>query len=120
MIVSNYSRAPLYAQLYPILSIKALEYGYSLGIHGTMQRDLDLIAIPWEETVKSHIELLQAFESVTGGKCAPRTSKNGMVIGPYEPVYKPHGRLSYIIALSKQGALGPYIDISVVPTQQNG
>jgi hypothetical protein len=112
------NRAPFYAQLYTILASKSKEYGYALALHGSMQRDLDVIAIPWIENASDPIELIRALEKVSGGFCAPRKEENGTVIGPYEPVMKPHGRKAWIIALSENGPRGPYIDISVVPKQQ--
>jgi hypothetical protein len=112
-------RAPFYAQLYPILYEKTLGYGYTLALHGTLQRDLDVIAVPWEENVSEPIHLIRALEKVSGGRCVPRIDRNGLVIGPYDPLPKPHGRLAWIIALSNAGPNGPYIDISVAPKQQN-
>lgn len=41
------SIAPAYTFLYPILCEAARACGYALAIHGTMQRDLDLVAVPW-------------------------------------------------------------------------
>lgn len=35
----------------------AREVGYGLGVHGSLERDLDLIAIPWVETAASPQEL---------------------------------------------------------------
>lgn len=119
MIVDRYSRAPFYAQLYPVLAIKALEYGYTLALHGSMQRDLDVIAIPWEETVREPLELVKALEIVSGGFCSVRSIEKNKILMPYEPTIKPHGRLCWIIALSNQGSKGPYIDLSVVPIQRN-
>lgn len=111
-------RAPFYAHLYTILYKKTLEYGYTLALHGTLQRDLDVIAVPWEEKVAEPIELIRALEKVSGGYCASRINKDGSIIQPYDPLHKPHGRLAWIIALSENGPKGPYIDISVVPKQQ--
>jgi hypothetical protein len=36
-----------YTSLLPELRRVAREYGYELGLHGSMTRDLDLIAAPW-------------------------------------------------------------------------
>ncbi len=111
-------RAPFYAQLYTTLASKSKEYGYALALHGSMQRDLDVIAIPWIENASDPIELIRALEKVSGGYCASRINKDGSIIQPYDPLHKPHGRLAWIISLSDDGPKGPYIDISVVPKQQ--
>jgi len=41
------NRAPFYACLYHGLCDIARKHGYALAIHGTVSRDLDLIAVPW-------------------------------------------------------------------------
>lgn len=112
------NRAPYYAHLYTILATKSKEYGYALALHGSMQRDLDIIAIPWIDNAAEPIELIRALEQISGGFCVPRTTTNGVVTPPYDPVLKPHGRMAWSIALSNNGPKGPYIDISVVPKQQ--
>lgn len=38
---------PLYKKLIEPLRVKARELGYALAIHGTLKRDIDLIACPW-------------------------------------------------------------------------
>lgn len=43
------SYAPVYAALYPELAELARKHGYALAIHGSLQRDFDLIAVPWIE-----------------------------------------------------------------------
>lgn len=35
----------------------AREVGYGLGVHGSLERDLDLIAIPWVDTAASPTQL---------------------------------------------------------------
>lgn len=43
---ANY--APVYAAaLYPQLAEIAREHGYALAVHGSLARDMDLIAVPW-------------------------------------------------------------------------
>ena len=45
------SYAPVYAAaLYPELATIFRSHGYALAVHGSLQRDLDLIAIPWVES----------------------------------------------------------------------
>ena len=39
--------APVYAAMYPEIAETVRRHGYALAIHGSLQRDFDLIAIPW-------------------------------------------------------------------------
>lgn len=47
------SPAAVYAHLYPSLVVDARELGYALALHGSMARDLDLVAIPWTDDAAS-------------------------------------------------------------------
>lgn len=44
------SSAPVYAAMYHEIAETARKHGYALAIHGSLQRDFDLIAIPWTDT----------------------------------------------------------------------
>jgi hypothetical protein len=49
-------------------------HGYAIALHGSVSRDIDLIAIPWTETADSPDLLLQAIcGAVAGslGTCRP-------------------------------------------------
>jgi hypothetical protein len=48
-----------YAVCLPGLQEIARNLGYNLVVHGSMNRDLDLIAIPWIDEPKEHLELLE-------------------------------------------------------------
>ncbi len=102
----------LYAIFYEHLKQIAHEYGYNLVLHGSMQRDLDLIAIPWIEKPKSDSKMIVDFEEYLTGK---RT------INPYYTVL-PGGRKAYVIELNRGDKHGEwvrfedkqyYLDISV-------
>lgn len=94
-----------YACLYPELRKIAIECGYALGIHGSMGRDMDLIAVPWVEHPKPEEELVDRMcEAVGGTIYGPLYGKKGD---------KPHGRMTYTFSI-----LGSwYIDLSVMPTR---
>ncbi|HKB93311.1 MAG TPA: hypothetical protein VKC62_03635, partial [Gaiellaceae bacterium] len=55
------SLAAVYCYLVPILAEVAREHGYALAVHGTMARDLDLVAIPWIDAAGSPSELAGAL-----------------------------------------------------------
>lgn len=92
----------LYAITYMRLVPIAREKGYALALHGSMSRDLDLVAIPWADDAADARELAQAIHDSTGG-----------VPGDDWGSTKLHGRLCFPIHLGG----GPYIDLSVMPRQ---
>ena len=102
----------------------ARECGYALGVHGSMHRDLDLIAVPWVEEAKSADELIEALREACDGEIIPSGTKGGRwdaVRGEFveatvnNPDHKPHGRLAWNIHLE----FGPFIDISVMPRMES-
>lgn len=97
--------APAYAAMYPILCEVARAHGYALTIHGTLNRDLDLVAIPWtdeaapaEELVAAMRNRSQLFEFPSGHSILDAS-------------VKPHGRLAYTIPLMGD----TFVDLSVMP-----
>jgi hypothetical protein len=101
----------LYAYYFEILKRIALTYGYNLVLHGSLDSDLDLIAIPWEEEIGSYRQMVANFCRVLGIK------KDDVHV-----VYtkKPHGRQCCIIDLNRTHWTGYdaqyYIDLSIMPT----
>ena len=45
------SYAPIYCALYPDLAECVRKFGYALAVHGSLQRDFDLICIPWTDDI---------------------------------------------------------------------
>jgi hypothetical protein len=92
-----------YAERLPILRATARQHGYALGLHGSGERDLDLIAVPWIDEPSSPEILVEAL----------RGSIDGFMVR-HEPHPKPHGRLTWAIHLHDPcGRL--YVDLSVMP-----
>lgn len=96
--------APSYVALYPGLSEIARTLGYSLAIHGSVQTDMDLVAIPWTAEAVSAEELIARFISHLA-MLPPYAS------GASEAELKPHGRRAWLIDLG----YGAVLDISVMP-----
>lgn len=100
--------AGAFAAMLPILQEAVRPLGYALAVHGSMNRDFDLIAVPWDE-----------------GAVAPASDVHAAIfntISPYRmpnikhgPEKKPHGRISWIIPLHA----GAAIDLSVMPRRRN-
>jgi hypothetical protein len=108
--------------LLPALRCVAEQCGYALAVHGSLERDIDLIAAPWRicavgpERVAEQI--FNVCKCVTGFAkwCGNWDETSDFKPGPGtlpNPERKPYGRLGYSILLSG----GPYIDLSVMPRE---
>lgn len=78
----------------------ARECGYSVGIHGSLKRDVDLIAAPWTDEAVGAPGLVNAM-------CTALNARR--VDGPE---HKPHGRVA--VTLQIDGWYKP-IDLSILP-----
>lgn len=101
-------RACYYAALYPQLREVARQNGYALALHGSLVKDLDLLAVPWVEDAVDAWDLAHAICERAGGAIHERDD-----IGR-SPNSRPHGRLVWTIHLQRGGG---YIDLSVMPRQ---
>ena len=109
-------RALIYAGILPIIRDIAHEHGYAIGVHGSMQTDLDLIACPWTEEAGDAKTLARAIRDRFEGQFSPDPeNENGGI--------KPHGRRAWTIQadswkdishIYSQG-WGVFLDISVMP-----
>ena len=95
-------RTTFYAGLYPRLREVARQHGYALALHGTLAKDLDVLAAPWTEEAVDEGTLVKALVECAGGFIAPGSGRE----------HKPHGRMAWAIHL---GRAGGYIDLSVMP-----
>lgn len=81
----------------------AKEMGYNLLMHGSMNRDMDLVAVAWIDEPKTHIELIQAFCDYLGvPKFNDAEHYMYSVLGG--------GRHSYVINLNRGGKFNGYLD----------
>lgn len=104
------SPAAGYVALFPALMDTAKSHGYALAVHGSLNRDLDLIAAPWVDEVADPCLLAEAIKAACGGKIyGIKTHKDGSM--GINPTPKPHGRLAWTIHLEA----GLYLDLSVMP-----
>jgi len=99
-----------YRALIHALRYVALRYGYAICVHGSLKRDIDLVAIPWRETATNAEALIQALTKTTEHIVGIARER------PHDrsPEVKPHGRKAWAIYLSHLDD-GPYLDISVMP-----
>ena len=96
----------------------AREHGYAIGVHGSLARDMDLIAVPWVDDAKEPKALALAIEHAVGGVIDNGSRVDGPAydFATKPPAVKPHGRLCWSIHLGG----GPYIDLSVIPPADGG
>lgn len=94
---------------------KARKLGYALGVHGSLSRDIDLIACPWTEDAASEAELAEELRVVVGGRYSWSMKGREFTLRGC-PGHKPHGRLGWVINIDD----GPYIDLSVMPRAREG
>ncbi|MCB1454399.1 MAG: hypothetical protein KDJ43_12205 [Rhizobiaceae bacterium] len=107
IVQGAYNRALLQLVLPPMRRV-ARDLGYALTVHGSLDRDIDIVAIPWREHNVSDadqlaISLCGAVAGVTG-RCNKREGWTE----------KPHGRLARIF-LVWCGENTAQIDLSVMP-----
>lgn len=67
------------------MQARARDFGYALALHGSMMRDLDVIAVPWTDAASTDINEL-AFEL--------QKAVIGIGSASYSWEKKPHGRMA--------------------------
>jgi len=112
----------IYERLITPLRAVARAHGYALAVHGSLARDIDLIAVPWGHEVSIAAALVEAIrataENVTGYtafiKNDPRADPCDFTRRNPEPKF--HGRLGWSIYVKgRTGGYQTYIDLSVMP-----
>lgn len=102
-------RRRLYLSLLPVIDKVALQCGYAIGVHGSLTRDLDLIAVPWEsrhvlpETFALRVHRAVCRRPYTRAELRKMMRR------------KPWGRVSYLLVIGPNGA---YIDLSIMPANR--
>lgn len=97
--------------LIPAIRYRAETCGYAIGVHGSLRRDIDLIAVPWREGAVDAPGLIERVLTVVKAIHGESGLDAQLLIqGPTE---KPCGRLAWAIHLSPELGAGPYLDISV-------
>ena len=95
-----------------VIRVAARECGYAVAVHGSMERDLDLIAIPWTEQAESPTDLIDTIKSALA-------SAVGGCREAGEVGQKPHGRMVWTLLLNRPVVTPtgkfPFIDLGVMP-----
>lgn len=111
------ARPQFYAVCFEQLKTIAIEFGYNLLIHGSLDRDFDLIAVAWVDDPKAHEELLKAFCEYLNVPYL--TDTNGL---PCHYSKLGGDRSSYVIDINRSNKSNNYkdeqyyIDISFTPS----
>lgn len=110
----------LYSYYLGLLQEKAKEMGYNLVLHGSLNTDCDLIAIPWTDEPSHHFALIRELDFILTGYKMTHASQ-------YLYTVLPGGRHGYIISMNRGGYTKKgefiddpkfYLDISVTPYQK--
>jgi hypothetical protein len=111
----DHDSRPVFERLIGPLRERARQLGYALAVHGTLKRDIDLIACPWTPEAVDARTLAEALQAVArehnGGLAFHKPSETGEFFLRGCPGLKPWGRLVWSYHLGG----GPYIDLSVMP-----
>lgn len=86
----THAKPSLYAFYFEAIKAIGLKYGYNIVLHGSMNRDLDLIAIPWEEKVGDILKMIKEIADTLGGFILSDASRE-----------KPHGRFVYVVNINR-------------------
>lgn len=90
----------LYSHRLAEIQQAAHECGYAVAIHGSMKRDLDVIAVPWRAEAARADRLVDHLCEALG-----------CTVTPDSPAEQPHGRLAFTLMMG--GAC--FMDLSVMP-----
>lgn len=103
----------IYTSLLPEIRAIARYSGYAIGLHGSMTRDLDLIAVPWTKKYTSPELLISRIERTI---CQyPEKDKKYYKRKARIATDKPHGRKAYVLHVGFYA----YIDLSVITIKTN-
>lgn len=106
------ARAAAYCAIYPMLTQIAKDHGYALCVHGSLHRDLDLVAVPWVEHASEAMDLIKAIKESVSAVFHHEEFDHLEPDG--KPTKKPHRRIAYSLHLTNHGMYGGYLDISVI------
>ncbi len=120
-----HARPSVYAFFFEVIKEIGLKYGYNVVLHGSMNRDLDLIAIPWQAVIGDKVVMLNEIAECLGGDILIESDEDRKLFRN-----KYHGRECWVVNINrtikaKYGGMVTeiikhqdpqyYIDISVLP-----
>lgn len=99
----------------PAIRTVARFHGYAITVHGSLKRDIDLVAIAWTDQAYPADDLAHAVRGAVAGilgNCLIQGKEDGSIFAK-----KPHGRLACIMI--HPGFAGE-IDLSIIPPRVEG
>lgn len=100
---------PDYARVFTIARCIAWSEGYALVMHGSFTRDLDLLAVPWEDRATDAEHLVKRITLALDDLSLLVKDASGATASE-----KPHGRRSWTLTFKTFGD-PRFIDLSVMP-----
>ena len=101
--------ASLLEDLLPPMRVAARGCGYAITVHGSLCRDIDLVAVPWASNAQKPEVLVDRLLGVIAG-----TLGRACTIGKWSD--RPHGRRSLTIITPGDAE----IDLSIMPLVGKG
>jgi len=95
----THAKPNLYSYYFFDLKEIAKDFGYNLVVHGSMNRDLDLIAIPWIDDPKPELDMIQELYKYLTGNTAHENHWKDIYM--YKEL--PGGRHAYVLNLNRGG-----------------
>ncbi|MBX4388511.1 hypothetical protein K4H03_20680 [Mycobacterium tuberculosis] len=92
-------------EILPPLRRAAEAEGYAIAVHGSLARDIDLVAIPWTENARAPDLLVRHIQGILAGIFGACYISEGWTL-------KPHGRIAKTLHSHTMTA---EIDLSVMP-----
>jgi len=118
-----------FAYCAPAMKERARGLGYALLVHGSLARDIDMVAVPWTDDAVSLDVLVRALTHVcrehNDGVAYGRTAEGERTEDPdmFRRTHKPHGRVAVSIHLGggaphEHMDHGTYVDLSILPIRR--
>lgn len=93
-------RAAFYAAMWDDLRQAAMDKGWALALHGSLAKDMDIMAMPWVEGAQSVDEMILAIKG-----CFCESQLMEIQMGPM-----PNGRVVYTLSIWADF----YLDINII------
>ena len=90
----------LYAFYFEVIKEIGFKYGYNIVLHGSLNRDLDLICLPWITEIQDVDTMIDEIATTLGGQVMMQNREVNNLDGDRFSL-KPHGRKAYIININR-------------------
>ena len=92
----------------------AKKHGWAVGVHGTLKRDIDLIAVPWVWEAKSWYKVFIEIERAVGYELNITSPKEEKPIARFGRIIVQKNSKPYVTKKYQRNWRPPAIDISFV------